>query len=514
MATTATAERIPPQDLDIEAAVIGAALYAHSSAELALEALQTDDFYKPAHAAIFHALSQLWEDGRGIDIATVSAQLRNDGQGDNVSPSDLTSLMAKAPSSANTATHVDMLASLAAQRRMLSAANEAVTAIYSGRPEHAMVMLDRALDAADRAADTRTFNATDLTGLLEGTPEPPRLITTWLYAGGLTVLQSEPGVGKSWLALWQAAQVMHAGGTVLYFDEEGGAELIADRIRALGIDAGVIAERFRYFPFESRSWDAADVAALGTLIRKLGDNGHRVDLAILDSLPDFLTAAGLDENSNSEVTAFVARVVGTFRQADVATLVLDHLSKPSGHQAGGARSRYSRGAGAKLAKADATIYVETLVEFDRTTSGSLSVWRAKDRRGGLSLPRLGGRPRVVQVDAVGDGSVVIAEVSDIDGDRMSRAAERPTGLMEAISVWASQCLVDSAMNQTAIGEEFPGFRKVTVSRALEELAKFGYLSIRPGGRGAKQFVFNSLYRQTDELVTEEEEVLARTEAMF
>lgn len=261
----------------------------------------------------------------------------------------------------------------------------------------------------------------------EGVPAP-KMVHDWLYAGGLHTFQSEPGVGKSWLALWLSAQLMASGWAVVYLDEEGGDDLVAERLGALGVDPDVVDSLFHYFPFPQRTWTDEDVEALRDMLTSIPN----VAVGVLDSLPDFLAAADKDEDRSKDVTRFVHTVLAPFRDIGAALVVLDHLIKPKAEAK--TRSRYSRGSGAKLGKADLTVLVEQVEEFDRYHSGRLRLWRTKDRRGFTNLPRLSDAGMDIAVDVNG-GQVsfsIVPTTQEIQ-DGTQPTGFRPTYLMEQLS---------------------------------------------------------------------------------
>ncbi len=257
---------------------------------------------------------------------------------------------------------------------------------------------------------------------------PPPMVHDWLYAGGLHTIQSEPGVGKSWLALWLGVQLMESGWSVVYLDEEGGDDLVAERLGALGVDPTLVDSLFHYFPFPQRTWGTDDVEALREMLTAIPN----VAVGVLDSLPDFLAAADKDEDRSKDVTRFVHSVLAPFRDIGAALVVLDHLIKPKTE--GKVRSRYSRGSSAKLGKADLTILVEQVEEFDRYHSGRLRLWRTKDRRGYTNLPRMTdpGLDIAVTVDK-GHVSFDFVPTSQETDDASQSTGFRPTYFMEQIS---------------------------------------------------------------------------------
>lgn len=315
------------------------------------------------------------------------------------------------------------------------------------------------------------------------TARPPTpIIAPGLYGKGcLTVLQGEPESGKSWLALHLVCHLIAVGWHVIYMDEEGGLELIEERLRFLGADPDQVAERFHYFPFEARTWTPEDAEELDKLIASIDDLG----LVVLDSLPDFLSAAGLSEDAAKDVTTFVNSVCGRFKRVGVSQLLLDHLPKPT---TGGKRdrSRYSRGSGAKLAKADATLLIEVAQPIDRGVSGRLHLWKTKDRRGELPLPRIDKPPMLIDVEATEDSvrmtlSRPELEVAAWDGPVECMRAVKKVLTQFAGTEFSKTRLVD------AVRLDGHSFRDVTIREAAGRLALKGEISMRSGARGADYF---------------------------
>lgn len=226
--------------------------------------------------------------------------------------------------------------------------------------------------AASRSPD-RPFREFSLAGLVrDGVPPPDLLCGDLIYAGGLHSIAGPPDCGKTTIALWWVLQHVRAGNTVMFLDEEGGAELIAEKLIALNAtpeDAG----RIRYYPFPARSWNPCDVIVLRELLDDI-----KPSLVLWDSSAAFLSRAGLDENSASDVTKFWAQVLTPIaREHGAAVLVIDHDTKD------GITSRFARGSGAKLAATDVAFKVSLVQPFSRTQNGVLKMAVSKDRRGWL-----------------------------------------------------------------------------------------------------------------------------------
>jgi replicative DNA helicase len=105
-----TAAKVPPQAIDIEAAVLGAMLIDKNAAMKVFDILIDDNFYKEAHKKIFKAMASLFGRNEPMDIITVRNELKLKEQLDAVGGVFyLTDLTTKVTSSANIEYHAKII---------------------------------------------------------------------------------------------------------------------------------------------------------------------------------------------------------------------------------------------------------------------------------------------------------------------------------------------------------------------------------------------------------------------
>ena len=75
-------DRVPPQNLEAEQAVLGSMLIERPAVEKAAEILKADDFYRDAHRYIFEAMLALAERDEPVDILTVMDELNGRDRGE------------------------------------------------------------------------------------------------------------------------------------------------------------------------------------------------------------------------------------------------------------------------------------------------------------------------------------------------------------------------------------------------------------------------------------------------
>jgi AAA domain len=218
----------------------------------------------------------------------------------------------------------------------------------------------------------REYKTVSLAAVMKKGVEPPVLLCDVLYEGGLHSVAGAPDCGKTTLALHWAAQLLRQGKYVLFLDEEGGAEIVTEKLIALSVTPEEL-EYLVYVPFPARSWTDEDITELIRFTEEI----HPAML-LVDSSAAFLARAGLDENSAPAVTSWWSRVLTPIaRDLGAAVVVIDHDTKSS------EASRYARGSGAKLAALDVQLKVTLTEPFTRDQEGILKIAVTKDRRGWL-----------------------------------------------------------------------------------------------------------------------------------
>ena len=68
-------DRLPPQNIEAEQAVLGAVFLEPASLTAASEILLPEDFYRAAHQKIFNVMLKLADEGKAVDVVTVTEEL-------------------------------------------------------------------------------------------------------------------------------------------------------------------------------------------------------------------------------------------------------------------------------------------------------------------------------------------------------------------------------------------------------------------------------------------------------
>jgi replicative DNA helicase len=117
--------KVPPQALDLEAAVLGAAMLEKDAVVDVLDILKPESFYKDAHQKIFRAVANLSHRLEPIDIYTVTQELRKESLLEEAGGAQyLSSLTLKVGSAANIDYHAKIIAQKYIQRELIRISSE------------------------------------------------------------------------------------------------------------------------------------------------------------------------------------------------------------------------------------------------------------------------------------------------------------------------------------------------------------------------------------------------------
>lgn len=332
-----------------------------------------------------------------------------------------------------------------------------------------------------------TWAPADLTDILAGTyvPEAPTLMARTdgqhlLYAGRTHSMHGESESGKSLVAQAVAADILLAGGRVLYIDYESDAPAVVGRLRELGVPAHVIRERFHYVhPEVSPFSREAETVAWAALL------SAEYNLAIIDGVTDALGTNGVKTNDNDEIAAWCRRIARPIaRRTGAAVILIDHVTKDAD-----TRGRFALGGQAKMNALDGAAYVVEVAEaLGRGLKGAVTLRVAKDRPGGVrghcgtfrKLDRTQEAARVT-IDSRRPNQIKVTIEPPSTGTNPAEKSEfRPTALMERVS----QFLVRNSPSSLRKVRESVSGKAAYIDAAVTCLVSEEYLTSEAGPRGS------------------------------
>lgn len=242
-----TDEGQPPQNLEAEAALLGACLLAPEAIDAATDVVTDADFYRPAHGQILAAAVHVRDSGVQPDALTIAAELTRRGELVRLGGLPyLHTLMERVPTTVNAGWYAEQIRDAAIRRRVMAAGQRA--AQLASVPGDAEEILERARASFDMVAEdvragveTAAIDDLGLAALLRyGAENIDALGTPWhdldaclnggLRPGTLTVIGARPGVGKSVMAGNLCTYAAQGGTGSLFISLEMPREEVTDRI--------------------------------------------------------------------------------------------------------------------------------------------------------------------------------------------------------------------------------------------------------------------------------------------
>lgn len=123
--------KVPPNDIEAEQAVIGSMLTDKEAVISAIESLSADDFYREDNKLIYQAILNLYNKGDAIDIITLKSELASMGKLDAVGGLEyLAELPEKVPTTANVDKYINIIEEKSTLRTLIKTGNEIITLGY------------------------------------------------------------------------------------------------------------------------------------------------------------------------------------------------------------------------------------------------------------------------------------------------------------------------------------------------------------------------------------------------
>ena len=340
-------------------------------------------------------------------------------------------------------------------RKALSGLTETYTAPGETTPYRIKAVSDdKPPEAPQPPTRPARFERIDLGEPIESGIEPPEmLVPEELYAGRVHCIYSAGGTGKTFKALQLVKKVIDQGKPVLLLDLENGVRIISERLRDLGAKADQVRQHLYYYPFPSMPLSDDASSEFEELLEEI-----KPSLVVIDSWINCISAAGLDENSSTDIARWSDAYPQRARVRGVAVLLLDHVPK---------EGNTARGPGRKLDYVDAMWELRNPQKFDRETVGRIDMHLRKDREGWLP------RALTFSVGVGEDGFIFKRSAGTFE------SADEATGLLpsdrttlEALQALGSMGAFDKEWREQAIAR---GLGRTTYYRSRGTLLELGYV---------------------------------------
>lgn len=317
-------DRIPPQSLESERALLGALLLKPDAIHDVSDLIRANSFYAEKHRLIFGAMSELATRGEPIDLVSLSEYLQNQGVLEHAgSRSYLAELAGSAPTPGNFSHYAELVSRKFLMRSLIDTAygitesayddsrdtmevlDEAEKSIYAigdASAAHKFTAIGDKIHEAWERLEALSHKEGGIRGVPSGFPDLDNLLSGF-HPSDLVILAARPSMGKTALALDIArnAAVRH-NVPVGIFSLEMSSEQLIDRMLS--------AESF------VNSWK------MRTGQIKEADDFNRIRdaLEVLSKAPIFI-----DDKPGNNILAMRAVARRLKRERGIGLLIVDYL---------------------------------------------------------------------------------------------------------------------------------------------------------------------------------------------
>ncbi|HSW46097.1 MAG TPA: replicative DNA helicase [Phycisphaerae bacterium] len=367
-----TLQRIPPQDIEAEMALLGAMMLDREAIGDVIPIIprgKADQFYRSDHRKVYQVLLDLYERGEPVDLVSVKDDLRRVGLLDEIGGVDYIAQLAESVPNHLHAEYYAKLVRDKALLRDLISASARINDIAYAHSESAADILDLAEQYLFNVTDSRIGEQATtirnqleqilsqmadrqgehITGVATGFLELDELLSG-LQQGEMIVIAARPSMGKTAFALSMAEHIaMNDGVPTAFFSMEMSKQAIAQRL--LCSRAGVDSQKVRRNMVSDAELDSLRQACgelaemplyvddtpgmtaleLRAKTRRLNMR-HDVRAVFIDYL-QLMHSTGRTENRQVEVAEISRALKSLARELNIPVVVMAQLNRnPEGRQ--------------------------------------------------------------------------------------------------------------------------------------------------------------------------------------
>lgn len=429
--TERTHQRIPPQSLDSERALLGSIMLKPDILHDVLDRVIVESFYAEKHRRIFQMMTELFANGDPIDLLTLTNRLEEKKLIDSVGGSSyLAELANVVPSAANATYYADVVQKKFMMRSLIEASDFIAELGYAEETDleelldqaekkiyevtdtptlHKFTTLRDSLGDAWERLDTLHKSKDELRGVPTGYTSLDNVLAGF-QKSDLVILAARPSIGKTSFALDIARQsAINHGSKVGIFSLEMSSQQLVDRM--LAAEARVDAWKLRTGrltndeDFENLrgaldrlgtasiyidDQPASNVLKMRSVARRLKSE-HGLDLIIVDYLQLIVPTHARNTDSLVQQVTEISRSLKTMaRELDVPVVALSQLSRAVEQRRGRPRLSDLRDSGSIEQDADVVMFLHREDKYDENTDrpNIVEVMIEKHRNGPVGMVEL------------------------------------------------------------------------------------------------------------------------------
>jgi len=359
-------DRVTPNEIEVEKAVLGAMLIDNESIPRVVEALGDETaFYNSVHRKVFKSILALFDRGEPADQVTVSEELSREGDLESVGgAATIAALASEMATAVNAEYHAKIVLEAALRRRLIDSATQTVEESYQ-KTEDIREVIDRAeqrifsiaerelgkgvvslssvLDETFEAIERAHQNKDELTGVTTGYDDLDE-ITGGFQRSDLVILAARPAMGKTALGLCIARNAaVKQKVPVLFFSLEMATHQLAQRL--LVAEARVDFHKLRTGNLRDEDWqrlgtwtgklmeapiyidDTASISIMEMRAKaRRAKSEYDIGMIVVDYL-QLMTAHGRVDSREQEIALISRSLKALAKELDVPIVALAQLSR-------------------------------------------------------------------------------------------------------------------------------------------------------------------------------------------
>ncbi len=355
-----------PQNLEMEAAVIGAIMIEQDAYSQICEILSADSFYDHRHQVIYEAVQRLNIEQKPIDVLTVTDQLEASNRLEEAGGLIyITQLAGNVTSSAHIAYHAKIIKQKFMARQLITFASMVLQGAFDQTMDIGELMqtveadlfriaqtndrgtaqqINPALEEAMRMLKEAAANDGGLSGLTSGFPSLDKMTNGWQNSD-LVIIAARPAMGKTAFVLSMMKKMAcdNKIPVALFSLEMATVQLVR---RLMGNVCEISGEKLRSGQLAPHEWAQLDsrinqldnspiyvddtsglsIFELRTKARRLVRE-HGVKIIMIDYL-QLMTASGMNYGSRQEEVSMISRnLKGLAKELNIPIIALSQLNR-------------------------------------------------------------------------------------------------------------------------------------------------------------------------------------------
>lgn len=262
-------EKIQPQSLDSERAILASCMLDSTALKKAIELIKPSDFYAPNNGLIFEHIINLDKKNQQVDLITLLDSLTNSENLDDIGGySYLIDLTNNLPSTANIESYCSIIKEKSLRRKLISTCNQIISDAYSNtetidiifdKSQSMILELSNQTNQQDMIHISEFINS-EIESTIEakekGLQKPKDAVSTGLsgldealgggfFGGSLIMIAARPAMGKSAKVTNLAVNIAKNGYSVGFFSLEMPGSQISQRMISSEADIDIFETKTR-----------------------------------------------------------------------------------------------------------------------------------------------------------------------------------------------------------------------------------------------------------------------------